>query len=100
MKKGVALVAVLGLTLAVGLGAWLLRTLRPAGTAKAAVPPAGNEKARPAAAPRVLSFACPGCRANVKAPADQAGRKGKCPRCGQALLVPAGDAVRVARPQS
>jgi serine/threonine-protein kinase len=35
-----------------------------------------------------MSFACSGCGTNLKAKAEQAGKKVKCPRCGTAVLVP------------
>jgi serine/threonine protein kinase len=96
MKKGVAIVVVLGLAFTAGLVALAVWFLRPR---RGAAPPpapaaAKGEKARPAAAGPVVSFVCPDCRAGVKAPADQAGKKGKCPQCGKPILVPAASALR------
>jgi hypothetical protein len=48
--------------------------------------------ARPETSPPIISFACSACGTLVKARADQAGRKGKCPRCGKAIAVPGGEA--------
>jgi hypothetical protein len=73
MAKGVALPVALGLALAVGfiaLGAWFFYGRRDRG--------AGG----------TISFTCPVCGAGVKAPAQQVGRKGKCPQCGKAVAVP------------
>ena len=36
----------------------------------------------------MITFACPGCGKNFQVKAELAGRKTKCPKCGQALLVP------------
>jgi WD40 repeat protein len=36
-----------------------------------------------------VTLSCPGCAKNLRVRADLAGRKVKCPQCGQAVLVPA-----------
>ena len=36
----------------------------------------------------MITFACSGCGKNFQVKAEFAGRKTKCPKCGQALLVP------------
>jgi DNA-directed RNA polymerase subunit RPC12/RpoP len=38
--------------------------------------------------PTVISFHCPGCLKEYRVPADAAGKRAKCPACGQPLLVP------------
>ena len=35
----------------------------------------------------LIRICCPRCAARIKAPAQLAGQKRDCPRCGQALLV-------------
>ena len=39
-------------------------------------------------APTLVTFACSACRRNLKARAELAGKKVKCPQCSQATLVP------------
>jgi hypothetical protein len=97
MKKGVAIVVVLGLTFTaalVALAAWFRRPRRIPVAPAPAPAAVKEEKARQAAVGPVISFACPDCRAGVRAPADQAGKKGKCPRCGKPILVPPASALR------
>ena len=36
-----------------------------------------------------ISFACGSCGKEVRAPASAAGKRGKCPHCGQSNLIPA-----------
>src|SRR5579862_2023227 len=36
-----------------------------------------------------ITFACPHCDRTIKAPDASAGKSVKCPRCGEALTVPA-----------
>jgi predicted Zn finger-like uncharacterized protein len=98
LGKGIALAAVLGLFLAVGLGAWLLRARRAAGTTAARA--AADPKVLPEPAAQVVSLACPDCKAKVRAKASLAGKKVKCPKCGKAILVPASDALRAGLPPS
>lgn len=38
--------------------------------------------------PAAIRFACPGCRARIKAPAALAGQGRSCPGCGHDLRVP------------
>ncbi|MCI0684962.1 MAG: hypothetical protein L0Y71_22935 [Gemmataceae bacterium] len=40
------------------------------------------------AAPTLVTFACPACGRNLKARAELAGKKVKCPQCSQANVVP------------
>ncbi len=66
------------------LGAWLLaRRRRRAGKA-----PAPDAQAGPGVAAGPVSFTCPGCGHGLKVKAELAGKKGKCPQCGKAVLVP------------
>jgi hypothetical protein len=72
-------VALLGLALTlsvIALGAWFVvrRSRHTAGA--------------PAQAAALASFACPGCGKNLKARAELAGKKVRCPRCGAAVLYP------------
>jgi DNA-directed RNA polymerase subunit M/transcription elongation factor TFIIS len=46
----------------------------------------------------MIRFACPVCNAVMKAPADKAGRKGQCPKCGQRLQVPSPSRTVLAKP--
>jgi serine/threonine protein kinase len=74
----------------VGLAAWLYARRGRRGSSpdqSASVPdePAGAE---PTAAS--VSFACSGCGKKLKARAERAGKKVKCPQCGQAVSVPDG----------
>jgi hypothetical protein len=45
-----------------------------------------------------ISFRCTACRQGLKIAADRAGQKGKCPRCGSVLIVPAMTKPRAAAP--
>src|SRR5262249_44190367 len=66
--------SVLSLAVVVFLGVWLsTRRRRPAGPAKP-VPGTGAANA--------IGFACTSCNKRLKARAEQAGRKLKCPHCG------------------
>jgi serine/threonine-protein kinase len=71
------------LPLGVGLCLWARRR-----RAAATVP------APPAAPARPASFACPGCGTRLRARAEQAGTRVKCPRCARAVIVPEPGAVR------
>jgi serine/threonine-protein kinase len=81
-RAGLLAAAVLGvcagLALLLGLGVWLrLRRRRRAEPAPPVVP-AG------------LSFPCPGCSRNLRVRPGLAGKKVKCPQCGQGVTVPGG----------
>jgi serine/threonine protein kinase len=67
----------LSLPLGVGLCLWARRR-----RAAATVP------APPGVAARPGSFPCPGCGTTLRARADLAGKRVKCPRCARAVLVP------------
>jgi DNA-directed RNA polymerase subunit RPC12/RpoP len=67
-------------------------------TIKAPAP--ADPKVLPEPAPQLVSLACPGCKAKVRARASSAGKKVKCPQCGKAILVPASDALRAGIPPS
>jgi DNA-directed RNA polymerase subunit RPC12/RpoP len=89
--KGAALVIVLLAFLAMSLtfGVWLAvrsrRTMKTRSTT-----PATGAQARPetAPAPASVSFRCSGCGRSSKVKAEWAGKKAKCPHCGQVTLVP------------
>src|SRR5207248_435381 len=51
-------------------------------------PSTASAEAKPKATAPGISFACPGCAQNLKARAELAGRRVKCPRCGHAALAP------------
>jgi serine/threonine protein kinase/WD40 repeat protein len=90
LAAGTILSLLIFLLAALALCAWLGgRQRRRAGQQPVG---ASVQGAPPNAAAQVISFVCPHCGANVKARADQVGRKGKCPQCGKAVLVP-GDRV-------
>jgi predicted RNA-binding Zn-ribbon protein involved in translation (DUF1610 family) len=78
----------LALSVAVPLGVLLyVRRPRRAGKAPAEAPVPGGPL-KPEAAPPAVSFPCPGCGKSLKARAELAGKKVKCPQCGLAVLVP------------
>jgi serine/threonine-protein kinase len=83
------LVLVLGLG---AVGAWLV--LRRSGFADETSAPTGGVDAtgNHDAAARVM-VRCSGCGKNLKARNELAGKKVKCPQCGQVLQVPPADAV-------
>jgi hypothetical protein len=89
-KWPLALLVLAGLAAAVtvSLGTWYYtRTRRrpvPAGPAPAAVPAAAPHS--PVA--RGIVFQCPGCGKRLRARAEQAGSKPKCPQCGKEVVVP------------
>jgi serine/threonine protein kinase len=77
-----AALVILGVLLAVALAAGLwVRQRRRA--------PVVGERAGPGAAPASVSFPCSGCGKRLKARAELARKKVKCPQCGRAVLVPA-----------
>jgi hypothetical protein len=88
LRPGLATVLVLGLggilSFLVVIGLWLRsRQRRGAG-----VPlPRADEPAPTAAA--LLSFVCSSCEKTVKAAVKLAGKKARCPRCGQVIRIPA-----------
>jgi outer membrane protein assembly factor BamB len=45
-------------------------------------------QAGPPAAPPAVAFTCPGCRTRLRAGATAAGKRIRCPRCGEGVLVP------------
>ena len=79
-----AVIAGLGIASSLAVGAWLfVRRSRRPGKRAAGTP--GDRRA--VASP--VSFACSGCGKKLKAGADLAGKKVKCPGCGHAAVVPA-----------
>src|SRR5262249_47041680 len=50
---------------------------------------ARQRRSAPVNAVPTLSFPCTGCGKTVKAAVKLAGKKAQCPRCGQALRIPA-----------
>jgi hypothetical protein len=46
----------------------------------------------------VITLDCPACHSRLSVADDRAGKKGKCPRCGQRLLVPASGMPAAAAP--
>ena len=105
-----ALLAVLGgaFFLAVLLGAWFFlrrRSLPDAETARAgltskpvkrepltaavpASPATQHNETKPEASANALVFRCSACGKKIKVKADLAGKKVKCPQCGQGVLAP------------
>jgi len=80
------------------LGVWLcVRQRRLAGKIPARIP-VNDQSANPEAASSSISLACSGCGRNLKARADLAGKKVKCPRCGKAVAVPGTKADESDRP--
>jgi WD40 repeat protein/serine/threonine protein kinase len=77
----------LGLGLALGLAGWLFvrQRLHAGRTGAPVAGGAGPAKPDPAAAP--VSFACPGCGKVLKARGELAGKRAKCPHCGQMVRV-------------
>jgi serine/threonine-protein kinase len=87
-KGWLAAAGLLGLALSVTLAVWLcVRRSRRAARVPAGAPVPGGQ-ARPTTSGPPIPFPCPGCGKGLKARADLAGRKVKCPQCGQAVLVP------------
>ena len=48
----------------------------------------------------MLEFACPACAMKLKVKDEQAGRRGKCPRCGAAATAPTPAAARAGLPDA
>jgi hypothetical protein len=81
------LLGLLLLLVLLGLVTWLRRRRRLAGL----TPELGqgaNRGAQPGASAPFVSLACPGCGKYLKVKAELAGKKGKCPHCGQAVAIP------------
>jgi hypothetical protein len=90
--KAVALLS-LGIVLALvaaGAVGFLLRRQRRAGKAAAAGAPSDKKTSAATAAP-VLSCACGGCGKALRVKRELAGKRVKCPRCGQVVPVPRAD---------
>jgi DNA-directed RNA polymerase subunit RPC12/RpoP len=81
---GVAIVVFVSLA---GAAAFFLRKRRPAVQA-----PAGNQPAATDAASAIVVVVCAGCGTELKAKAEWAGKKIKCPQCGKAVAIPAAKA--------
>ena len=83
-----ALAVTLATTVLAALGMWLY--LRP--RRRPETPPAGDtapdEHPRPEAAAAAFTIRCSTCGKKLKARAELAGKRVKCPQCGQAVLVP------------
>jgi hypothetical protein len=95
-----AAAAVLLLVLLSGLAVCLVLFLRRrAGAAPAHGPAPGGEAGPSAAAPSV-SVRCAGCGKVLKGKPELAGKKVKCPQCGEAVLVPPPDAGETGRAPS
>jgi hypothetical protein len=62
-----------------------------------ALAPVEDEQAKPAPASPPCVVPCSGCGKHLKARGDLAGKRVKCPHCGQAVLVPA---IKAAGPES
>jgi serine/threonine protein kinase len=78
--------AALGFLVLGGVGVWLLRRHDRREAGRLACAPAAERQAEPEAA--ALSFPCTGCGKNLRARTELAGRKVKCPGCGQPVFVP------------
>jgi eukaryotic-like serine/threonine-protein kinase len=81
-KRWLAAAGLVGLVLTVAACVWLFvrhghRAAGPAGA-----------PAQPPATPAPISCTCTGCGKKLKAGAHLAGKKVKCPQCGQPVLVP------------
>jgi phage FluMu protein Com len=55
--------------------------------------PSGNQPAATEAASPIVAIACAGCGKQLKAKAELAGKKVKCPQCGKAVAIPAAKAT-------
>jgi WD40 repeat protein len=82
-KRWLAAAGLVVLVLTVGACVWLFARHGR----RAAAGPAGAP-AQPPAAPAPISCTCAGCGKKLKAGAHLAGKKVKCPQCGQPVLVP------------
>jgi len=81
------LLLVFPLVLLLPLGVWLYVRRRRA-PPKLALAAVTDVQAEPEAASPYLTFACPGCRKKLKVRAQMAGKKLKCPACGQKVHAP------------
>jgi hypothetical protein len=91
-KSRTALIAalVLGLLLLLALaGVWAVqRCRRPTDSAEGPADGLSKKRARPEAVEPPIGFACAACGKHLKSKPELAGKKIKCPQCGQAVLVP------------
>jgi hypothetical protein len=88
-KGWLAAAGILGLLLAVSFVGLVLYARRRRPGRKLPDAPAPEGRADPGPAASTVTFACPGCGKKIKIRADFVGKKGKCPQCGQAVLIPA-----------
>jgi hypothetical protein len=93
-RKGWLAAGVLGFVILLAFfGGWLFVRQRRRADETAKAPPAPEQTPQPEAAPAPVAFTCAGCAARLKGRATLAGKKIKCPRCGQVISVPANRAV-------
>jgi hypothetical protein len=85
---GAGLIIGLVLVLSVALGVWCYVRLSHAGDTLPVAEPVPDEPPPAPTAPPVC-FPCSGCGKKLKAAAALAGRKVKCPQCGERAVVPA-----------
>jgi serine/threonine protein kinase len=89
-KGWLAAAGVLGVVLAVSfVGAALYARRRGRPARKVPEAPAPDGAAVPGSAAPPGAFVCPGCGKKIRVRADFAGKKGKCPQCGQPVSIPA-----------
>jgi serine/threonine protein kinase len=101
LSARIALPIVAVVLTALGLGVWLLLRSRRDPAEQQATDSAAKPD-HPAAAMPLIAFNCSGCARGLKARAEIAGKKIKCPHCGTAVRVPlagsAGAGLHVAAP--
>jgi serine/threonine protein kinase len=81
----------LGIASSCAVGVWLYARRVGRGGKVTNPTPVGDQPAPPRAVTSSLSFFCAACGKRLKGRSELAGKKVRCPECGQAVHVPGGD---------
>jgi len=73
---------------------WPANVVEPAFVRALAQKVLNHAESRGQEAPAAMIISCPGCRDKLKVRKESAGQKVKCPKCGQAMQIPAAPVVR------
>jgi serine/threonine protein kinase/predicted RNA-binding Zn-ribbon protein involved in translation (DUF1610 family) len=98
----IALTLCVGLLLSCGAAGWWLFTRQRRRTAKERINTDVADRPKASSTPSTgptLYLPCSACGKRLKVKAELAGKKVKCPQCGQVVAVPKADAYRTGEPQ-
>jgi hypothetical protein len=98
-RRWLVLTELLGLVLTLSVVAWLCVRYSRRSPTQPAHADGKDQRARPGVVSPSLAVACSACGKNLRARAELAGKKVKCPECGKAVVVP-GTSAEEAHPPS